>query len=232
MRDVGCAFGCLIAIVLPAVLLIIYRVRADSAAVAKKAAAESAAMSAAQDVRRARGIKITELLQSLSHSADQTAIAREVYGLLRNEPVGFLPELSQSKGLFEQAAPILHSLALGKGSAPEVVALYFQCFSFPSGQQSAVLSWLHDLLNETVDPAREQLFKRVTDSVLMLSDLAEADWLYRRVLDRVRETSGLPPFKAIALHVGRLRYAAARPDRRPTIYDEQAIANDITMSIQ
>jgi hypothetical protein len=56
---------------------------------------------------------------------------------------------------------------------------------------------------------------------------AEASWLYQLSLDYLEGTRGATGAKALALQLGRLSYSAARPDRRPTVYDEQAIGNDI-----
>jgi hypothetical protein len=61
---------------------------------------------------------------------------------------------------------------------------------------------------------------------LSATDLA---MLYQRSLDAVQSSKGAPTAKELALRLGRLSYAAGRPDKRPTVYDEQAVANDIAM---
>jgi len=48
--------------------------------------------------------------------------------------------------------------------------------------------------------------------------------VYREVLQRLRKNPQLKPF---ALEIGRAAYSARRPGRELTIYDEQAIQNDI-----
>src|SRR6185503_18136353 len=155
----------------------------------------------------------------------------ELHALLQAAPIGFLPELMQSNG-FDQSASTLRIMFLAGGQQAEIVGLYFTCFSFPSTHQTAVLRWLQQLAEDISDPTREHLYKYLLDRVLSESSPDEADWLYRCALEKVRTSSGDPVDKVIALHVGRLRYAAARSDRNPTIYDEQAIANDIAMSVR
>ncbi|MEO8379816.1 MAG: hypothetical protein ABI779_09160 [Acidobacteriota bacterium] len=232
MLDFGSVLGFFTFIVLPAVFFVSYRIWRNQVTAENKAKEASAAAAVAQRMRRARALKATELLGSFSQAPAPAESLRQLHKLLKAEPMGFLPELTQQPEIwFEQAAPGLRSMALTGGAAAEIVALYFECFSFPSSQQSAVMNWLNQLLAAITDPAHEQLFNRIADSVLAFSEIAEADWLYRRALEQVRATAGAPPFKAIALRIGRIRYGAARPDRRPTLYDEQAIANDIGMSI-
>jgi hypothetical protein len=108
---------------------------------------------------------------------------------------------------------------------------YFETFSFPSGQQTKVLEFLASLFTDTANNEQRELFKRVAAIVLRVSGPADAQWLYGRALDLVRHQRGTPDSKDIALYVGRYSYAAARPGRRPTVHDEQAIANDIAVQI-
>jgi hypothetical protein len=232
MEEVGFVTGCLFIIVAPAVLFVVYRVRSDAAEAAKRRAVAHSAAVALENERRSRGAKITELLRRFPRSADPDQSVGELRKYLQS-PIGFLPELTQAKGWFEQVAPILRALFLKANSrTADVVVMYFQAFTFPASQQTPVLVWLDGALDIITVPDQEHLFRRIVNSVLSESDPAGSDWLYRRTLERVRNTNGAPGFKALALHVGRLRYGAGRPDRQPTLYDEQAIANDIAACIQ
>lgn len=51
--------------------------------------------------------------------------------------------------------------------------------------------------------------------------------LYRVALEILEENPEMSELKVYALEVGRWYYSSQRPDRKPTIYDEQAIQNDI-----
>lgn len=135
-------------------------------------------------------------------------------------------------GWFDKAAPTLTRL-VGEASDVPFVEAYFQTFTFSAGQQQQVLEFLRQFLMRTsVDSQRAESFKRVADNVLISSSPAEARWLYDRTLELVRSQQGAAPTKDLALFVGRHAYSAARPARRPTVYDEQAIANDIAVQLQ
>lgn len=54
-----------------------------------------------------------------------------------------------------------------------------------------------------------------------------ADTVYRMALCAVESSRGAPAAKRFALSVGRRAYGSKRSNGRPTIYDEQAIQNDI-----
>jgi hypothetical protein len=51
-----------------------------------------------------------------------------------------------------------------------------------------------------------------------------AEVVYRDALNLLKSHPDIKPF---ALSVGRIAYGAKRPDRQVTVYDEQAIMNDI-----
>lgn len=51
-----------------------------------------------------------------------------------------------------------------------------------------------------------------------------AEELYHDALGLLGRNSELRPF---ALEMGRFAYGVKRPDRKPTVYDEQAITNDL-----
>lgn len=54
------------------------------------------------------------------------------------------------------------------------------------------------------------------------------DEIYEGALFAVQQSGGAPNAKRFALLVGRLSLGSRRPDGLPTVYDEQAIANDIS----
>jgi hypothetical protein len=70
-------------------------------------------------------------------------------------------------------------------------------------------------------------FDRVADRILPDSGTAEAMWLYQRLLEAVTLSAGDPKIKSLTLRIGRIAHAKGRPNGVPTVYDEQAIANDI-----
>lgn len=51
--------------------------------------------------------------------------------------------------------------------------------------------------------------------------------MYDESLDLVTTNSNDPHTKTLALELGRLHYSINRENKSPTIYDEQAIQNDI-----
>lgn len=96
----------------------------------------------------------------------------------------------------------------------------------------AALEFLGLFLNESgTDPKRLVLFTEVAATVLATWTPNEARWLYDQSLAAVRTHRGDPALKAAALAVGRISYSAGRPNRQPTVYDEQAIANDIAAQL-
>jgi hypothetical protein len=51
--------------------------------------------------------------------------------------------------------------------------------------------------------------------------------IYNQVLDLLEVNPSKKHIKSLCLLIGRKHYASMRPDKNPTIYDEQAIQNDI-----
>jgi hypothetical protein len=138
-----------------------------------------------------------------------------------------LSELTGPERWFERAAPAL-TLLLADPKDASVVEWYFTCFSFKPGTQQPVLLWLNEImLKHDVAP---EVLEKIVDRILLTSEPHEAEWIYRRALELLRQRSDDSAFRAFVLHVGRLSYSAGRPDKRPTVYDEQAIANDIAMA--
>jgi hypothetical protein len=89
-----------------------------------------------------------------------------------------------------------------------------------------VLDWLAGMIHNN-DPGQLATVTAVVSRNYFTS--AQTTWLYQRSLESVQASKGDPAIKTLALQIGRLSYASSRPDRRPTIYDEQAIANDIAV---
>ena len=91
-----------------------------------------------------------------------------------------------------------------------------------------VFAWVSSLLRAGVgDPS--QLATASTIVARLWFPAPDLALLYQQSLDVVQSSKGTPTAKELALRLGRLSYAAGRPDKRPTVYDEQAVANDIAM---
>ena len=87
-----------------------------------------------------------------------------------------------------------------------------------------------NVLQQYIDnPASAELQNHVMRTVATYSYLSKIG--YDATLVAVEKTNGSPPAKRVALEVGRLHFGTLRPDRRPTIYDENAIQNDIQTRI-
>jgi len=89
-----------------------------------------------------------------------------------------------------------------------------------------VLDWLAGMIRNN-DPSQLATVMAIVNQYYFSPE--QIAWLYQRSLESVRASKGDPTLKALALQIGRISYASSRPDRRPTIYDEQAIANDIAV---
>ncbi len=55
----------------------------------------------------------------------------------------------------------------------------------------------------------------------------ETKVIYEAALDILANNPSNPTAKQFVLNVGRWHFGRNRPDKRPTVYDEQAIQNDI-----
>jgi len=177
--------------------------------------------------RTARVDRINELIEALAEKPTDSPARQEVTELLQGGPVGIDPRLTEVGGWFERVSPALSRLVF----VPQlsgVVDRYFECFQFLPGKRAAVLAWFDNVLHQSCASASEvAILTGIASRLLAVTSAAEAKWLYDRVLDALQQKSSAAPLKTLALTVGRLAYAAGRPDRKPTIYDEQAIANDI-----
>ena len=60
----------------------------------------------------------------------------------------------------------------------------------------------------------------------------QRQWLYERVLEQVQRSPTSPDLAILALEIGRWALGGTRPDGKPTVYDEQAIHNDIAVRRQ
>jgi hypothetical protein len=181
--------------------------------------------------RRDRGERITNLLVDLEVDESNAEVQGELYKLLHEPPVGYVQELTASGGWFERVSPVLRRLT-NTDAGTKVVGAYFRSFVFPSGQQAAALAFLADFLNDSAaDAKRLAFFEKAASGVVETSSQPEARWLYDQALAHVRMHRGAPSTKAVALTIGRLSYSAGRPNRQPTVYDEQAISNDIAAQL-
>jgi len=74
-------------------------------------------------------------------------------------------------------------------------------------------------------PIRE----RILSLIHLISGITQAETqdLYNTSLKALEANSSSQEAKMLVLDLGRLHYSVLRPDKKPTIYDEQAIQNDI-----
>jgi len=91
-----------------------------------------------------------------------------------------------------------------------------------------VVAWIVDLIRDGVTDPRQLTTARIAIDKLLFSP-EEISRMYQQSLAAVESSKGIPAVKELALRIGRRSYSALRPDHRPTVYDEQAIANDIAM---
>jgi hypothetical protein len=179
-----------------------------------------------------RGARLTNLLVQFDKTSDLGSVRQELSALLAAPPVGVVENFMATGGWFELAIPALNRLSQSSEDA-FLLEGYFRAFTFCGGQQAKVLQFLFSMLSEAMTKSRQQeLFKSLASHVLVSSSPAEARWLYDRALELLRAQNGSTGSKDLALYVGRHAYSAGRPGRRPTVYDEQAIANDIAARVR
>jgi hypothetical protein len=75
----------------------------------------------------------------------------------------------------------------------------------------------------------ELIRERIVASIHLLSGLTQAETqdLYNTALKILEKHPSSQEAKVLVLDLGRLHYSVLRPNKTPTIYDEQAIQNDI-----
>lgn len=183
-------------------------------------------VSSGNRVRRVRGESITRLLELLpGKTIGRDHILNQLSAELQDSPVRYMPEPSQNGGWFARASEGLTLLRHDPKDAM-VVDWYFTCFSFPMGKQMQVLEWLHRRLAEESEQPRMAILRRIAERILSQGGARESEWLYQRVLDVLRNNRDDAELKTLALYAGRTSYARKRGGP-VTIYDEQAIANDL-----
>jgi len=223
MQAEGCAIlvGALLSGIIGAIMW--------SAASQRKQTEERQRLHDAQEY--ARATELAALFERVDVESRDPVERRRLEEIPKSAPVRYYPALTASGGWFDRAAPhLLASLQSGVNS--RLAEHFFSLFAFPSGHQAKALEFLLQVMkNARGDEAGVATFQRIAGHVLSRSDVAEAQWLYDRALEQVRQREGDATSKAIALYVGRRAYSAARPDRTPTLYDEQAIANDISARV-
>jgi hypothetical protein len=220
VSDIGCVIGFLL-------VFVVLPLAGVSVAFARGQKRTREEQQRLQTQEHQRGERITQLLEAAGAGDVSHATQSELYELIQRGPVGHTESLVVSGGWFDRVSFILRRL-LRTGSGAKVVSLYFECFVFPAGQQAKALEFLYSVLVEAgEDRERLDAFRRLSAPILSRSSQAEANWMYARTLDLVESRHGTPASKGLALHIGRISYSSGRPDRTPTLYDEQAIANDI-----
>ncbi|MDQ3282628.1 MAG: hypothetical protein M3Q69_14600 [Acidobacteriota bacterium] len=176
--------------------------------------------------------RVVPLLESLASNPAHLHDREELSALLQGEPVYARWGASDDLDWFDQAAAPLQVLIFRDDTAV-LVEWFFHRFYFALGAQQKPLMWLHNVLVASLPSGSPpRAFATCAELLLRTSSGAEARWLYDRVLDAVQRSDGAPDMKALAVRIGRRVYSFHRADRVPTIYDEQAIANDIAARVR
>jgi len=81
-----------------------------------------------------------------------------------------------------------------------------------------------EFLNTQFD---ENIANQTLDELRGLSSSFDSQNFYNSALELIITHKGDARIKVFALNMGRWYYSLQRPERKPTIYDEQAIQNDI-----
>lgn len=92
--------------------------------------------------------------------------------------------------------------------------------------------------NNTLRVLSDNLFKELQNEVIkerilslinLISSIPESETkeLYETALNTLTDNPSSQEAKRLVLDLGRLHYGRLRPDKKPTVYDEQAIQNDI-----
>jgi hypothetical protein len=175
--------------------------------------------------------RVVPLLNALAASPNDRQITRKLHQLLNGPPLEYRPDLDAQGGWFDRSVEALN-IIIFHDQAAVFVQWFFHRFQFPAGRQQKPLTWLHGVLTMvatvgTLPPG----FAPAAERLIATSSSQEAHWLYERVLDLVQQSAGNPNFKALAVRIGRGAYSAGRAGRTPTVYDEQAIANDVAARV-
>ncbi len=210
-EDMGCVLVALAFFVAIPLIYIWARVRQERSAAAN---------------REQRADRIHRLIRTFGRSRSTSAL-HELDSALRSERIGFVPTL---EALFAEASPTLAALVRDPATFG-TVEWYFECFAFPAGRMEKVLLWLTSLMNASNEASAVAL-QRLVNRAMRQAGPAEAEWLYDRVREGLRSRPQDLDLRSLVLHVGRLSYSLQRLDRRLTVYDEQAIANDIAVCIK
>lgn len=210
MSEIGCVL--LVAVVIAAVIALY---------VAARLAGERA------DVKRrqALGEEIHRAFREACRDGTPQHDIAAIIASLQKTRVGYVAPLER---WFEITSPALARLVRAPSTAP-VVEWYFECFEFPPGKARELLLWLESLIRSRTGIPFDLLL-RIVERALRRSGPAETEWLYKRALAELRQNTADREFKSLVLALGRLSYGSKRYDRRLTVYDEQAIANDISVA--
>jgi hypothetical protein len=98
----------------------------------------------------------------------------------------------------------------------------------PDGYQLALTKAWGILENRPSDKSVQELFIQFLKKIPRVAAVDTA-YIYRQVLSFLSSDSS-PAIKQFVLQVARFHYARSRMDGRLTIYDEQAIQNDILVN--
>ncbi|HET6883516.1 MAG TPA: hypothetical protein VFI31_25415 [Pirellulales bacterium] len=112
--------------------------------------------------------------------------------------------------------------------AAVVFAVAISSASHARREAGTRLMQLHrELLSAELDPLRLQtVVSQIVEFKFMRFPQIGGE-IYGSALDLLSNNPKSPIAKQLVLDIGRWHYGKSRPDGRPTVYDEQAIQNDI-----
>lgn len=82
-------------------------------------------------------------------------------------------------------------------------------------------------LNMLQDSFNENIANVILSDLKDISSSSDGQFFYNSALELISIHNGNAKIKVFALNMGRWYYSLLRPEKKPTIYDEQAIQNDI-----
>jgi hypothetical protein len=180
------------------------------------------AVKSAERRARQQRTELTDLLTEFSVSPVSTAARDRMMRFLESTTRVAMPA-----GFFPAHQEIFSRMVVDR-TASVILQWLFEKVEFAPADGPFLGRWFADLIasaakNHEVQERFVGLFGRLKPRPASL----DAAQLYHLALAQVELLKGSPGSKALALFLGRTSYSASRPGRTPTIYDEQAINNDI-----
>jgi len=178
-----------------------------------------------------RVARILQLLEAIAMRETNTHLY-ELHELVRGKPTPPSAAFLAPAGWFDRSKKGLAKLL---SIAQTSVVEWFFVFFTPSmlvGSRQELLTWFHEMVMLHRNDLRIlEAIAGIIERMSIALTQPEADWLYARALETVQSSNSTSPARTFALRIGRMRYSRSRPNRVPTVYDEQAIANDIAARV-